>query len=90
VFGGVWAIEVEKQNQQQKPKRKHPVDAIPVGARLPAIYRAAVAKSGDSAVPDTPHVSDLLPVPGRSRASALLQLETAGGQLMPGSQCDER
>jgi hypothetical protein len=41
---------------------------------LPAIYRAAVAKSGDSAVPDTPHASDLLPVPGRSRARALLRL----------------
>jgi len=33
----------------------------------PAIYRAAVAKSGDSVVPDTPHALDLLPVPGRSR-----------------------
>jgi hypothetical protein len=33
---------------------------------LPAIYRAAVAKSGDSVVPDTPHAQVLLPVPGRS------------------------
>jgi hypothetical protein len=44
-----------------------------VGARLPAIYRAAVAKSGDSMRPDTPRAQVLLPVPGRSRASALLQ-----------------
>jgi hypothetical protein len=42
--------------------------AIPVGARLPAIYRAAVAKSGNSIVTDTPHAQALLPVPGRSRA----------------------
>ena len=33
---------------------------------MPAICRAAVAKSSDSVVPDTPHASDLLPVPGRS------------------------
>jgi hypothetical protein len=36
--------------------------------RTRTIYRAAVAKSGDSVVPDTPHAPDLLPVPGRSRA----------------------
>jgi hypothetical protein len=41
---------------------------------LPAIYRAAVAKSGNSIVTDTPYAQVLLPVPGRSRASALLRL----------------
>jgi hypothetical protein len=48
-------------------KQKHQVGAIPVGARLPAICRAAVAKSGDPILPDTPHAPVLLPVPGRSR-----------------------
>nr|GFD50476.1 hypothetical protein [Tanacetum cinerariifolium] len=33
----------------------------------PAIYRAAVAKSSDPVLPDTPHAQVLLPVPGRSR-----------------------
>ena len=36
-------------------------------AACPAIYRAAVAKSGDSMRPDPAHVQVLLPVPGRSR-----------------------
>jgi len=56
--------------------------AIRVGARLPAIYRAAVAKPGDSVMHDTPHAQILLPVPGRSRASALLQLRAACGRWM--------
>ena len=34
---------------------------------MPAICRAAVAKSGDSVLPDTQHAPVLLPVPGRSR-----------------------
>jgi hypothetical protein len=55
------------------PDQKHQVGAVSVGARLPAIYRAAVANPGDSILPVTPHAQVLLPVPGRSRASALLQ-----------------
>ncbi|WP_113772298.1 hypothetical protein [Pseudomonas abietaniphila] len=43
------------------------IHAETVGARLPAIWRAAAAKSGDLVVPDTPHAPVLLPVPGRSR-----------------------
>ncbi len=35
--------------------------------RTRTICRAAVAKSDDSVVPDTPHAQVLLPVPGRSR-----------------------
>jgi hypothetical protein len=75
---GVWAIASEKQNQKPVLNKSQDVrrafdSAEGVGARLPAICRAAVAKSGDSAVPDTPHAQVLLPVPGRSRASALLQ-----------------
>jgi hypothetical protein len=40
------------------------------------------SKPGDSMMPDTPHAQGLLPVPGRSRASALLQLGAACGRLM--------
>jgi hypothetical protein len=47
-------------------RSKHQADAFLVGARLPAICRAAVAKSGNSVMSDTPHAPALLPVPGRS------------------------
>ncbi|WP_460042680.1 hypothetical protein [Pseudomonas sp. S2_H01] len=77
-FCVVWAIALEKQNQKRERKKETAGFRSSVGARLPAIYREAVAKSGDSVLPDTPHAPDLLPVPSRSRASALLQLTVQG------------
>jgi hypothetical protein len=59
---GVWTIDAEEQNQNQQQIQKYQVAAVHVGARLPAIYRAAVAKSGDSILTATPHAQGLLPV----------------------------
>ncbi|SDI29107.1 hypothetical protein SAMN05216605_11220 [Pseudomonas abietaniphila] len=72
-----FAVSERSRYEDQKREQEHLAvlllilaggrrSALALG-RTRTIYRAAVAKPGDSVGPDTPHAQGLLPVPGRSR-----------------------